>query len=357
MPRIACTHRPFHAYHTRDPGKAERRVGTQGNRRVHDRIYDGDVTHVACYHACSDWSGSIKGDDMPSFLQRVQQLPALGVGISTEYGAAQTPEALDILALRDTHPQFAGFLEVGVEVVKGLDDTAQRWAQQGLPTTYHFLDINLDEAEDFDTPWLQMVEAIADHIKPAWLCGDAGLWHFGKRERGHMLLLPPILSTASAREQAEGIIRLREHLGYEVLPENPPGHVYLGDLHMLEYYAEVAERADTGLLLDCAHLAIYQDVMGYDPCTGLDGFALDRVVELHVAGSTHREHDGLQYWDDDHTPHILDDTWRIFEQIVPRAPNLKAVVFECERNPLYAVLAGFERITTQVAHSTEESTS
>ena len=310
-----------------------------------------DVTADACYHAGKNRNRPIGGDDMTSFFQRVQQLPALGIGISTEYGAAQTPEALDILALRATHPQFAGFLEVGIEVVKGLDDTAQRWVQQELPTTYHFLDINLDDAEDFDTPWLEAVGAFADQMKPAWLCGDAGLWHFGRRERGHMLLLPPILSAESAQEQADGIIRLREQLGYEVLPENPPGQVYLGELHILEYYAEVAERADTGLLLDCAHLAIYQDVMGYDPCTGPDGFALDRVVELHVAGSTHREHDGLTYWDDDHTPHILDDTWRIFEQVVPRAPNLKAVVFECEHNPLHAVLAGFARIAAQAAHS------
>jgi uncharacterized protein (UPF0276 family) len=326
-------------------------------QRVLCELVDGDGAPDACYHARRSWSRARKGANMSSFFQRVQQLPTLGIGVSTEYGAAQTPEALDVLALRQTQPQFAGFLEVGVEVVKGLDDTAQRWVQEGLTTTYHFLDLNLDEPEDFETPWLEAAKAIADQIKPAWLCGDAGLWHFGPRERGHMLLLPPILCTESALQQAEGIIRLREQLGYEVWPENPPGHVYLGDLHILEYYAEVAERADTGFLLDCAHLAIYQAMMGYDPCAGLDGFALDRVVELHVAGSTRREHDGLAYWDDDHTPHILDDTWRIFERVVPHAPNLKAVVFECERNPLHAVLAGFERIASQVAPLVEESRS
>jgi uncharacterized protein (UPF0276 family) len=166
-----------------------------------------------------------------------------------------------------------------------------------------------------------------------------------------MLLLPPILSAESAHAQAEGVVRLREGLGYEVLPENPPGQLYLGDLHILEFYAQVMQHADTGMLLDCAHLAIYQQLMGHDPLTGLDGFPLDRVVELHVAGSALRDHDGFQYWDDDHTPEVLDDTWTIFDWVVSRAPQVKAVVFECERNPLTSVLCGFQRIRTALANT------
>lgn len=288
---------------------------------------------------------------MPSFLQRVQQLPVLGIGISTEYGASAASGALDIFALRMAHPEWTGFLEIGIEVARGLDATAQRWVQGGLPTTYHFLDINLDEAEDFDAPWLAAMARLAKHIRPAWLCGDAGLWHFGRRERGHMLLLPPILSLEAACRQAEGIVRLREQLGYEVIPENPPGQVYLGNLHMLEFFAQVVARADTGMLLDCAHLAMYQRRMGYAPRTALDGFPLDRIVELHVAGSTQKEHDGFVYWDDDHTPQVLADTWEIFDWVVPQAPNLKAVVFECERNALASVLAGLQRLAATVAQT------
>jgi uncharacterized protein (UPF0276 family) len=287
---------------------------------------------------------------MSSFCHRVRQLPVLGIGVSTEYGASDANGALDILALRDTHPEFAGFLEVGVDAVKGLDDTATDWAKRGLPSTYHFLDVNLDDEADFDTPWLEAVASIADMLQPNWLCGDAGLWHFGKRERGHMLLLPPILSAESARAQAEGVVRLREHLGYEVFPENPPGQVYLGDLHILEFYTQVIEHADTGMLLDCAHLAIYQKLMGHAPLTGFEGFPLDRVVELHVAGSGQRDHDGFQYWEDDHTPEVLDDTWTIFDWVVSRAPQVKAFVFECERNPLPSVLSGFQRIRTTLAN-------
>ncbi|MBI2567549.1 MAG: DUF692 family protein [Candidatus Schekmanbacteria bacterium] len=290
-----------------------------------------------------------------SFFERIQRIPALGVGISTEYGAGETPGAVDVLRLQREYPDLLSFLEIGVETAKGLDPDAEAWLRAGLPTTYHFLDINLDDPTDFTTAWLAAVRALVRRIRPAYLCGDAGMWHFGPRDRGHMLLLPPILCAASAFDMAQGIRALRTDSGLEVFPENPPGHVFLGDLHLLEYFRIVLEEADTGMLLDCAHLAIYQQLAGMDALAGLARFPLDRVVEMHVAGGSGREHDGLRYVDDDHTPNVLPDTWRIFEHVVERAPNLKAVVFECERNAIESVLPGFRRLADAVSRSPARS--
>ena len=164
-----------------------------------------------------------------------------------------------------------------------------------------------------------------------------------------MLLLPPILTRDAADAMADGIVRLREATGYEVMPENPPGQVYLGDLHLLDFFARVLERADTGMLLDCAHLAIYQRLTGHAPLTGLDGFPRERIVELHVAGGSERRHDGFAWVEDDHTPAVLADTWTVVEHVVPRSPELRAVVFECERNPMAACLAGFARLAALLA--------
>src|SRR5204862_3605623 len=75
---------------------------------------------------------------MTAFADRVRDVPPLGLGISTEYSAAAAPSALDPLTLRATYPAFAAFLEIGVEVSKGLDETARRWVYEGFPTTYHF---------------------------------------------------------------------------------------------------------------------------------------------------------------------------------------------------------------------------
>jgi len=261
--------------------------------------------------------------------------------VSTEYGAGSQAGALDPRALHRLG--HAAFLEVGVEVAKGLDEQARAWAAAGLPTTYHFLDVNLDEPDDLDDGWLGQVRAASRVLAPAWLCGDAGLWHVGPRDRGHMLLLPPVLTGDHAEQMAAGIMALRERVGLEVLPENPPGAFFLGDLDLLGFFARLTEAADTGMVLDCAHLAMYQRWAGREPTDGLDGFPLDRVVELHVAGGTEQDHHGFGFVHDDHGGVVLPDTWAIVERVVAGAVNLKAIVVECERNDVATVVPLFER--------------
>lgn len=239
------------------------------------------------------------------------------------------------------------FLEVGADLARGIDAAAHAWAAEGLATTYHFLDANLEEGDDLDDAWIAETAALARSIGAAWLCGDAGLWHVGPRDRGHGVLLPPVLTRASADAMAANVRRLREASGFEVLPENPPAHVYLGELHVLDYFAHVADAADAGLLLDVAHLAIHQRATGRAQLDGLDGFPLDRVVEVHVAGASEFESGGRRFVDDDHAPAPLADTWEILAYVLPRAPQLRAVVYECERNPIGAVVANFERIAKQ----------
>jgi len=282
-----------------------------------------------------------------SFTARVAALPSLGLGISTEFGAERS--GLDLFALRERHPDWASFAEVGVDIERGLDATAVEWARRGYPATLHFLDLNLEEPEDLDPAWVVATRQLAAQLGAAWLCGDAGLWHIGPRDRGHGTLMPPILTEASAQTMAQSVRALREATGLEVLPENPPAHVYLGDLHILEYFAEVAERADCGLLLDVAHLAIYQRAAGRAPLDGLDAFPAARVVEIHVAGGTEFEHGGRCFIDDDHSPTPLADTWLILAEILPRARNLRAVVYECERNAVGAVAPNFERLAAELA--------
>lgn len=280
-----------------------------------------------------------------AFLDRVRALPHLGIGVSTEYGAFRAPGSLDVFALADAHPRFANFLELGVEIEKGLDDDARRWVAEKRATTCHFLDINLDDDADFDDVWLSRFKALVDEAQPAWLCGDAGLWHFGARDRNQMLLLPPILVDEAATDLARGVARLRDETGREVLPENPPGAVFIGDLHLLEFFRRVAERADSGLLLDVAHLAMFERVTGKDALDGVtDSFCWDRVVEVHVAGGTDRIVDGFSVIDDSHDAKVSDRVWDLFAHVVERATNLKAVVFECERNGNAAVVDGFARI-------------
>lgn len=279
---------------------------------------------------------------MTKFATRVQNLPRLGVGLSGEFNIAA--KGIDVGWMKEHHPDLVHFYEYGADLERGLDDGVRRWAAGGFPTTYHFLDINLEERADLDRYWLTRTKELAQEIGAAWLCGDAGRWHFGLRERGHGMLLPPILCRESALETAESIRRIEAETGMVCLPENPPSVVYLGDLHILEYFAMVADEADCGIVLDCAHLAIFQHTRNLPPLSGLDNFPLDRVVEMHVAGGAYANVNGYSYIEDNHSPEPLPATWEIVEHVIPRAKNLKAIVFECEWNAPEECLPVFERL-------------
>jgi uncharacterized protein (UPF0276 family) len=277
-------------------------------------------------------------------MRHLSELPRLGVGISCEFGGGPRGQGLDALALREALPGCVHFLEVGADLSRGLDEHMLRWAAAGLPTTYHFLDLNLAERQDMDAAWLTGTLEQLEAVGAAWICGDAGYWHLGRRERGHELLLPPIFSPSAAEEMAGAITALQDAVGKVVLPENPPAAAFVGPLHLLDFFGRVVTQADCGLLLDAAHLAVYQMQQGLDPLTGLDDFPLDRIVEIHVAGGTVRDHQGLMWVEDDHGPQPLPETWAIVEHVLKHAPNLKAVLYECEHNlasevaPLFGAL-------------------
>jgi uncharacterized protein (UPF0276 family) len=273
-------------------------------------------------------------------------LPRLGLGISAEFDSART--GIDAVDLVEAQPGIIDFLEYGADLERGLDEHVHRWVAGGGRTTYHFLDVNLEEPEDLDDGWLEATAAAAREIGAAWLCGDGGLWHFGPRDRGHMTLMPPVLTRESAAAMARAVARAQAVTGMAVLPENPPGTVYLGDLHILDYFGRMAADAGCGLLLDCAHLAIFQRVRGLPALAGFDGFPLERVVELHVAGGTVRDHDGFAWVEDDHSPEPLPETWQIVEHVLANAPHVKAVVYECERNAPHEVQDQFARLHEMV---------
>lgn len=279
---------------------------------------------------------------MTTFTNKVQRLPRLGVGLSGEFNVAA--KGIDVSWMKENHPDLVHFYEYGGDLERGLDEGVRRWAAAGGRTTYHFLDINLEEQCDLDHHWLKRTKELAVEIKAAWLCGDAGRWHFGLRERAHGMLMPPILCRESAQETAASIQQIEAETGLVVLPENPPSVMYLGDLHILDYFALVADQADCGLLLDCAHLAIFQHTRGLSPLTALDNFPLDRIVEIHVAGGTYKDVDGFSYIDDDHSPEPLAATWEILDYVLPRATNLKAIVYECEYNAPEACLEVFAKL-------------
>jgi uncharacterized protein len=109
-----------------------------------------------------------------------------------------------------------------------------------------------------------------------------------------------------------------------------------------EFVARVVEKADCGLLLDL-HNVFTNGLNGRQPLGEyLDELPLERVWEVHLAGGMELE----GFWLDAHSGAIPDPLYKVCEDVIPRLPNLGAIIFEIF--PSFVPEVGLELVEEQL---------
>jgi uncharacterized protein (UPF0276 family) len=145
-------------------------------------------------------------------------------------------------------------------------------------------------------------------------------------EFGTGFFLPPRQTAAGIETVMTSVGDLQDALPVPIAVET--GVNYLrpraDELPDGEFVARVVEGADCGLLLDL-HNVFANGLNGRQPVDDyLEQLPLERVWEVHLAGGM--ELDG--FWLDAHSGAIPDPLYAVCEQLIPRLPNLGAIVFE-----------------------------
>jgi uncharacterized protein (UPF0276 family) len=164
-----------------------------------------------------------------------------------------------------------------------------------------------------DPPW------VSEHLSFSRVRGRAAC-----REAG--FLLPPRQSVAGVAQAARNITRMQQALARPLAFET--GVSYLrpraDELVDGEFFGAVAGHAQCGILLDVHNLWCNERNGRQRISELLEQIPLDRVWEMHVAGGMAL--DG--YWLDAHSDCAPSELIELAAQIVPRLPNLGAIVFE-----------------------------
>ena len=109
-----------------------------------------------------------------------------------------------------------------------------------------------------------------------------------------------------------------------------------------DFVARVVESADCGLLLDL-HNVFCNSVNGRQPLDEyLHQLPLERVWEIHLAGGMERN----GFWLDAHSGAIPDSLYAVAEKLIPRLPNLRAIIFEIF--PSFVPVVGLDLVREQV---------
>jgi uncharacterized protein (UPF0276 family) len=120
------------------------------------------------------------------------------------------------------------------------------------------------------------------------------------------------------------IRRVQDHLGRRILVENVSSYLTFthSELAEWEFLAEIAGRADCGILLDVNNVYVSARNHGFDPYDYLERIPRDRVGQVHLAG--HSDH-GTHLLDTHDAP-VCDEVWNLYRAAVARFGRISTLI-------------------------------
>jgi uncharacterized protein (UPF0276 family) len=263
-------------------------------------------------------------------------LPWRGLGLSSNLSTADVPQPYRLL---DESPGLFDFVEYSAPLA--LDEARaqaslfpEMWRRRPeVPVLFHPVHLNLWGPELEPASVLAELDAHARAVGSPWVGNDVGWWHVGGQPFPGYLYFAPPFNEAGLLDSVAHALHVQRHLSLPLVLENPAVLARRGDWHMLDFMARLHARTGLPLLLDLGHLFSHQLSAGLPLEAGLDGFPLDKVVEIHIAGGVVTRRGLRQFYVDDHTQPVREELFSLLESLLPRCPSLRAVTFEGDGHP------------------------
>lgn len=199
---------------------------------------------------------------------------------------------------------------------------ALREARAHRPIALHGVSLSIASIDPIDEAYLARVKTLADEIEPAAI-SDHLCWTSLGGHQTHDLLPVPYTEEALAHVVAR-VVCVQERLGRQILLENPSTYAQFAASTIDEaaFLAELARRADCGILLDINNIYVSAQNHGWDAGGYLDAIPAERVGYLHVAGHTH---DGPLLIDTHDQP-VCDAVWALHRAALARFPGVPTLL-------------------------------
>ncbi len=221
------------------------------------------------------------------------------------------------------------FLDTGGRPLRVLDLVAERY-----PVVLHGVSLSIGGTDRLDRAYLAKVRALADRVKAVWVSDHVCFTGVAGRNTHDLLPIP--YDEATLRHVIGRIRQASDLLGRPLVLENPSSYMEYVSSSMpeWEFIARMAEEADCGLLLDVNNVYISAFNHGFDAETYLDAIPAGRVVQIHLAGHTHKG----DYILDTHSDHVVDEVWRLYARLLERTGPVSTLLEWDEEIPPFAVV-------------------
>jgi uncharacterized protein len=287
------------------------------------------------------------GKHLSGTREQTMNLPELGVGLTFFQGLEPVLESEQALIdVIEVEPQSLWRRDHSGQTVIVDEPSLHLLRSRTLPKLVHSVGLPVGGTEPPKSADVQLLRHVARELNSPWVSehlsfntfhDENGTWHTG-------FLLPPRQTLAGIDHAVRSIRSLSSEMPVPVAIETGVNYLQprADEIPDGEFVARVAEGADCGILLDLHniwtnHRNGRQSVGEY-----IDHLPLERVWQIHLAGgSSHRG-----YWIDAHSGAVPAELLELATRIVPRLPNLKAIVFELF--PAYLSTVGYALFRTQL---------
>lgn len=272
----------------------------------------------------------------------------LGLGLRTEHIAE---------ILRDEPP--IDWFEIITEnfiVHRGFLTWALDAIRERYPIVLHGVSLSIGSTDPFDHNFLLQIKALADRVDAPWV-SDHLCWTGVGGRNSHDLL--PVPYTAEMLDWTVARVRhVQDVLERTLVLENPSSYLEFtrADMNEATFLAELAERADCGLLLDVNNVYVSSENHDFEADAYLDKIPWDRVAQFHVAGHTRLETHIL----DSHIGPVVEPVWDLLANAYQRCggrstmlewddeiPSLENTWAEAERARRYIEFPGIKARQTR----------
>lgn len=201
--------------------------------------------------------------------------------------------------------------------------------RRDVPVVLHGVALSIGSTDPLSERYLDQLAALAERVEPAWISDHLCWGSHGGRYAHDLWPLP--YTEEALRHVVARVERVQERLGRQVLLENVSSYVAFraSEMPEWEFLAEVARRADCGILLDVNNVYVSARNHGFDPWTYLAGVPADRIGQVHLAGHSDRG----AYLLDTHDHEVPPAVWDLYRETVRRAGAVSTLVEWDDRVP------------------------
>ena len=221
------------------------------------------------------------------------------------------------------------FMDTGGRPLYVLDSVVERY-----PVALHGVSMSIGSTDPLDLDYLRKLKRLAQRTRARWV-SDHLCWTGVSGLNVHDLLPMPLTDEALGHTVSR-VRTVSEILERPLVLENASSYVEFSASTWTEwdFLARLAEEADCGILFDVNNVYVSAFNHGFDPNVYIDAIPVDRIVQYHLAGHTHKGTHII----DTHSDHVIDEVWALYRRAYGRTAGVATLVEWDEDIPSFEVV-------------------